>query len=315
MLKQDVLSSALAALRVSGSLVLHHRYAPPWAIELPGSAELAALIGAEPSARVVAFHVVERGELELQAGRARWLLGPGELAACFGGVPHRLGRGRGARPQPLSEVLRRGNSAQPRRDTPEVTQLLCGVFVLRDPALNPLLGALPSILHARLLDDDLELTGRLLQRELRAPRAGSSFLIDRALELLCASLVRQRQDTAAQASAGLLRALRDPGLCRALEQIHRQPGEPWTVETLAASAGLSRSRFAARFTELAGEAPMAYVTRWRMNVAARLLREGLLSVAQVASQVGYDSVPSFCRVFKRSLGTPPARYRDQPRAG
>lgn len=312
MLQQDVLSSALAALRVSGSLVLHHRYAPPWAIELPGTRELAALLGAEPEARVVAFHLVERGELELQAGRASWVLGPGELAACFGGVPHRLGRGRGARAQPLAEVLRRGNRAEPRRETPQVTQLLCGVFILRDPSLNPLLGALPSMLHARLLEDELELTGRLLLRELRQPGAGSAFLVDRALELLCASLLRQHLGSADRAPAGLFRALRDPGLCHALEQVHRDPGKPWTVQTLAARAGLSRSRFAARFTELAGEAPMTYVTRWRMNVAARLLRDGHLSVAQVASQVGYDSLPSFSRVFKRSLGAPPARFRDQP---
>ena len=108
-----------------------------------------------------------------------------------------------------------------------------------------------------------------------------------------------------------LRALGDPRIGKALQLVHERPAEPWTVEGLARAIGLSRSAFAARFSELVGEPPLEYVSRWRMTKAAELLRESDLSVLEVAERAGYGSEAAFGRAFKRHEGTAPARYRRQ----
>lgn len=303
----DVLSSTLAALRVSGSVVLHHDYVAPWSITVPSSAELAALVDARPDDRVVAFHATERGQLDLVAGSDRVALGPGELVVCFGGVPHRMSRGRGATDVPLAAIFS-GRVDMPKATPgPDVTRLVCGVFVLRDPWLNPLLAALPPLLHAPLFEGALEPWTRLLVRELGGG-PGAAFLVERTLEVLCASLIRAYAAEAPDLEPGFFRVLGDARICRAVEAVHRAPAAPWSVASLARQAGLSRSRFASRFAELAGVGPMTYVLKWRMNLAARALR-GTDSVAEVAERVGYDSVPAFSRAFKRCLGVAPAHFR------
>jgi AraC-like DNA-binding protein len=94
-----------------------------------------------------------------------------------------------------------------------------------------------------------------------------------------------------------------------MSTMHDEPARPWTVADLARTAGLSRAAFARRFTELVGEPPLAYLTRWRMDLAAQRLRTLDESVAHVARAVGYTSEYAFSRAFHRSRGAPPARYR------
>ncbi len=311
--QKDVLSAALEALRISGSLVLDHKYGAPWAINVPSSDQLALVAGVGPDVRVVAFHWAERGEFVLTTRNEKVAVGPGELCVCFGGLPHKLSRGR-AKAIPLHKILDGSAEPPPGTDRSDATKLLCGLFILRDPAFNPLLGALPELLVASVLEDGVEPIARTLQRELREPANASSFIVERSLEALCASLVRRHLEATKSDAIGLFRALGDPRLSRALELVHRDPGAAWSVDSLAKRAGLSRSRFSARFTSLAGEGPMTYVTRWRMNVAMRLLRSGSLSVGEIGTRVGYESAPAFSRVFKRYLGVPPAGYRDGRRS-
>ena len=102
--------------------------------------------------------------------------------------------------------------------------------------------------------------------------------------------------------------LKDPLLGRALAAFHDQPGAPWSLAALAREAGMSRSAFAARFSDLIGEPPMAYVTTWRMDVAARLVREERLPLARVAERVGYQSEAAFNRAFRRAHGVTPGAF-------
>jgi AraC-like DNA-binding protein len=110
-----------------------------------------------------------------------------------------------------------------------------------------------------------------------------------------------------------LGALRDDQIGTALARLHAHPGRPWTTEAIAAEAAMSRAAFARRFTGLVGEAPLAYLTRWRLNLAARRLRDTDEPIAAVAGQVGYGSEYSFSRAFTRFHGQPPGRYRRQSR--
>lgn len=305
----DVLSSALTSLRISGSVVLHHTYGAPWAVDVPASNGLAPMFGVGSDARVVVFHLVERGEVLMEHGDDVLTIGPGNIVACFGGGGHRLRRGR-SRVLHLQDVLTGSVAVPEATGRPDDTRLLCGGFVLRDIALHPLLAAVPAVLSANVLDDDLTVVTGLMARELGRGRPGSSFLLDRALEMLCASLLRAHL---ARSDVGWFRALREPRLARALERIHRAPGEAWTVDRLARVAGLSRSHFSEQFAELVGESPMAYVTRWRMGEACRALRHTERSIAEIAADLGYASPPSFARVFRRQVGVPPAEWRRNTR--
>jgi AraC-like DNA-binding protein len=110
---------------------------------------------------------------------------------------------------------------------------------------------------------------------------------------------------------GWLAALRDPTVGRALRLLHQEPGRAWTVDELARQAGLSRSVLSERFTQLLGLAPIQYLTRWRMQVAARLLTDAVAKVSAVALEVGYDSEAAFSRAFKKAVGVAPAAWRDR----
>src|SRR5690606_27296543 len=113
---------------------------------------------------------------------------------------------------------------------------------------------------------------------------------------------------------GWLAALRDPPLSRALAAIHAQVAHPWTTETLAQQAFLSRSAFAERFTRTVGQPPMSYLTRWRMLLAAQRLRESPATIAQIAAEVGYESEATFSRAFSREMGAAPGTWRRQERS-
>ena len=105
--------------------------------------------------------------------------------------------------------------------------------------------------------------------------------------------------------------LRDPAIAAVLRQMHRGLEKPWTVEDLAAVAGLSRAAFAKRFTTVVGQPPLAYLTWWRMTTAARLLRESHASLREVAARCGYGSEYAFAKAFKRAFDVAPGQYRAQ----
>jgi AraC-like DNA-binding protein len=110
-------------------------------------------------------------------------------------------------------------------------------------------------------------------------------------------------------ASGWLSALRDPQVGHALAMIHRDPVREWRVETLAAEVAMSRSAFAERFSRLVGEAPMQYVTRWRMYLALDALRDERATVGEIALRLGYGSEAAFSRAFKRFLGVSPGAAR------
>ena len=113
--------------------------------------------------------------------------------------------------------------------------------------------------------------------------------------------------------AGWGRAMFDPTVGTALSSIHTDPGRAWTLDTLARASGTPRATLTRRFAALTGQSPMAYLTAWRMSLAARRLRDGDTTLRQIAQEVGYDSEFAFARAFKRATGTAPGQYRKQAR--
>lgn len=301
---------AIKDLRISGSVVLHETYAAPWRISVPASPELAKALGTEPTTRIVPFHYVRTGRFVLSGSTDETLqVDESDLAICPSGKSHLMSLGRPNRTVSLADILAGDSPVAlgPGSDT----ELICGVFLLKASAINPILAALPDFLvvSARRSDADplLATACDLLSLTLHEGAPGrAAFNSARLLEILCAEAIREY---AARAPSGWLRALHDPKISAALELIHRDPGRAWTVEKLANAAALSPSRFAARFRETVGETIGAYLSRWRMIVGCRMLEESGDTIDEIAYALGYGSAPAFSRAFKTTVGTSPSQWR------
>ena len=139
--------------------------------------------------------------------------------------------------------------------------------------------------------------------------SGSKAVLAKLCETLFAETLRRYVAASPLQQRTWLAGVLDPEIGKVLALIHRQPSAPWTVAQLAQEAGMSRSVLAARFRQYLGEPPVAYLTRWRLKLGARMLSKSSHSVARIASEVGYESEAAFNRAFKRRFGHPPARYR------
>jgi AraC-like DNA-binding protein len=265
---------------------------------------------------VVAFHLVKRGYIEVTPdGSDPLIIEAGEIAICFGGVAHRLSQGSIKKALSVESLLTaRINPFQPTGNQVRSTTLMCGVFMVRNIELNPLFSSLPSLLHVSSLHPGSvhNLTGVLnwMAQETTEKIQGSTFVIERLLELLCAESLRAYLVTAPSDSRWCF-GIKDPVVGRALSLIHSRPGDDWSVKRLAQGVAMSPSRFAARFTATLGDSPIAYVTKWRMNIAGRLLDESQRGIEEIATEVGYENVAAFSRAFKRHLGVSPTVWRSR----
>lgn len=306
----DALAAVLGALRVTGSLLLFEEYPVPWAIALPDGGSLARTMDLAPGIDVVAFHLVRSGTCELwRKGHPRQTVRAGEVVIMTGRGAHTLREGSPRTTMSLAEVL--AAKAQPTASK-RTTALLCGMFMLRDLGSSPLARALPEVLHVPLATPTANASARgltqLLLAEFGQPRPGRPWVVARLLELLFAEAVLAT-DVRADVRPNWLRAVHDRDIGRALDAFHRAPAEPWTVARLARHAALSPSRFAARFRELLGEAPMTYASNWRLGLAATRLAQADAPISVIASDAGYDTLAAFSRAFKRRHGVSPSQVR------
>ena len=319
--KCDVLSDVLKTMRISGTTLLNEEYASPWALAIPNANRIGEILNISSDTRVVVFHLVKQGYIEvIMSPEQTAIVEAGEMAICFGGLAHQIGQGIGQSTDVQSLAVERllaggENPFQPQEKTVRSAALVCGVFLMDNFKLNPLLTSLPSLLHVPAQRSNglhpLNVLAELMTQEIGGKSAGSDYALDRLLELACAEAIRFHLKSLPSQSTGWLTGLRDPVVSRALAMIHAQPGYDWTVSSLAEAVAMSPSRFAARFVGAIQESPMAYITKWRMNVAARLLANSQQAISEIATQIGYESLPAFNRAFKRHLGLPPATWRSR----
>lgn len=194
------------------------------------------------------------------------------------------------------------------------TTLISGVFAFGDHRRNPLLGALPSVLLMRATTDSAAASPvasmtSLLDAELLSGMPGAETVGARLADILFIQVVRHHLSSAETLPRGWLRGITDGEIAPALAIMHRAPERPWSVATLAREFGMSRSRFAARFHDVVGQAPLEYLTHWRMYQAAGRLAEGKVALPALAASVGYRSEVAFSKAFKRWAGRSPAEYR------
>lgn len=198
------------------------------------------------------------------------------------------------------------------RSAPETrfTSMLCGEFEFATGKRNAIIDALPHCFVVREQNGGAPIRqlAQLMLSEARGKAFGSRAVIDKMADTLFVMAVRHHIEHAAE-RRGLLAALYDPRLSRALEALHGEPGKDWTVAALAALANMSRTAFAKHFGEMLGTGPIEYLTQWRMIEAQRLLAEPRMSVAAVAEQLGYQTEAAFRRAFKRVTGVGPGQAR------
>jgi AraC-like DNA-binding protein len=192
--------------------------------------------------------------------------------------------------------------------------LICGFFTCDIRPFNPLLEALPRFMGIRRdtsspTDGLLEQFIRIASVETSVKRAGTQSVLNKLSELIFIEAIRTHMDQLSAENGGWFSGLRDPLVGRALSLLHAQPARPWTLEELAEESGASRSGLVSRFTHLMGYPPIQYLTRWRMQLAAKRLGERGTKVAAVAQEVGYDSEAAFSRAFKKFSGRSPSEWR------
>lgn len=326
-LSMDALADPLRALRFSGGIFLESIYRAPWCVRshlVPADFGL----GVQPGARLVAFHYVLEGSMLVRAdGESLQRAGPGSIIVLSRNDPHLLGSDVAMPPIDARPLIRQAEDAVvPRLEFGEGRQVksrfVCG-FLATATHDHPLLAALPVLLVADLSGrpcaEWAATSFRYAAREhaTRPRRPDSQEILARLSEMLFVEAVRGYLDALPGTATGWLAALRDPSLSRALTALHLRPAQAWTTEALAREAHLSRSAFAERFTSAVGLPPMSYLTRWRMLLAGRRLRESSDTLAQVAVAVGYESEFTFSRAFARETGVTPGVWRKggQSRSG
>jgi AraC-like DNA-binding protein len=299
----DVLANVLGVAKLANSLVCQSELVTPWGLAIEA-----------PSKTVV--HLVRRGAcwLWVEGDAAPTLLGPGDVVLVSRGLRHTLTDDPATPAEPWEEALgkMRVRLAQQPALAAEATQLLCAAYEFEAEGRHPLVGLLPRLIRLNLNDaerDPVHALVQLLLHESGRTLAGHDIVIPRLVDSLFVFIIRAWLESQPVGTAGWFGALRDPQIGRALGLIHDNPERPWTVANLAKAVALSRAAFARRFGELVGEPPLKYLTRWRMSLAAKILKTTGAPVDAVAIQVGYDSSTAFTKAFQRHLHVSPGRYR------
>ncbi|MFF4879557.1 AraC family transcriptional regulator [Micromonospora sp. NPDC000668] len=306
----DAVAGLLDGPRAHGAFLLRSVLTPPWSMRIEDQAPLTLVAMVRGDAWVVPE--------ESSAVR----LSPGDVAIIRGPGPYTVADEPATPPQ---VIIHPGQlcTTPDGQEMPEMmelgvrtwgnspdgpTMLLTGTYTMQGEVSQRLLSALPPLLLVPGDSWDSPLVP-LLATEIVKDDPGQEAVLDRLLDLLLIAALREWFARPAAKAPAWYRAHSDPVVGRALQMLHNNPAQPWTVASLAAKTGVSRAALARRFTALVGEPPMSYLTEWRLALAADLLREPDATVGAVARQVGYGSSFALSTAFKRIRGVSPREHR------
>ncbi len=311
----DQLAGFLDGPRARGAFLLRSLLDPPWSLRIRDEAPLTLVA------------VVRGGAWIVHDDGDHRRLGPGDTAIIRGPDHYTVADDPATEPQivihpgqrcttpdgvSLSEALDLGVRSWGTNPHGAVA-ILTGTYTTDGEVSRWLLEALPRLVIVTADSWDSPLPG-LLADEIVKDDPGQEVVLDRLLDLLLVATLRAAFARADADVPSWYRAHGDPVVGRALRLLHADPAHPWTVAELAARAGVSRALLARRFHELVGEPPMAFLTSWRLALAADLLLEPDASVGGVARRVGYGSPFTFSTAFKRAYGASPSEWRNRSRA-
>ena len=320
----DVLSEVLKAVRLDGALFYNGEFSAPWCVRSPASRAVAPYFSPD-SGHVIIFHLLTegRGYAYIEGEGQAVPLNAGDIIIFPHGDPHFMGNGSAAKAVDFARELERissqGLKISRMGGGGEITKFICGYMACEPQLSRVFLGGLPPVLKINIRNDA---SGQWLEDSIRysvgnadASRPGGEAVIAKLSEVLFVEALRRYIALLPPEQTGWLAGVRDPEVGKALALLHRKPAHPWTIAALANDVGISRSVLAERFRLYLSETPIAYLTRWRLQLGAQMLKSMSSSVAQIAAEVGYESEPAFNRAFKREFGLPPARFRNQAKLG
>jgi AraC-like DNA-binding protein len=306
----DALAGLLDGPRARGAFLLRSVLDPPWSLRIQDGAPLTLVA----MVRGAAWVVPDDGDVVHMA--------PGDVAIMRGPDPYTVADDPATAPQivihpgqhcttpdgrPLADSMDLGVRTWG-TDPDGSVMMLTGTYQLDGEVSRRLLAALPTLLVLPGDAWDSPLIP-LLRDEIGKDAPGQEAVLDRLLDLLLIAVLRTWFSRPEARAPAWYQASGDPVVGRALSLLHNNPAHPWTVANLAEATGLSRAALARRFTALVGEPPMAFLTGWRIAVAADLLREPGATIGSVARQVGYGSAFALSTAFKRVHGMSPQAYR------
>lgn len=308
----DVLAGLLEGPRARGAFMIRACFDPPWSVRIADEAPLSIMIMVRGTAWIVPDHaepqLIRPGDVAVARGPDHYTVAdapdtppraeilPGERCVSIVGTPIEQYKDLGLRTW--------GESLD------GAAEMLIGSYQARGEITGRLLDALPPLLILPTEVWDCPLTP-LLADEIAKDEPGQEVVLDRLLDLLMIASLRAWFSRPEAEAPAWYRAMGDPVVGQAIRLLQDDPAHPWTIAALAAKAGVSRAALARRFTELVGEPPMAYLTGWRLALAADLLRDSEQTIAAIARRVGYGSAFALSSAFKRVYGVSPQEHRSR----
>ncbi len=318
----DAFSEILSGVRLKGAVFFAAEFSAPWGFSMPASGIMTARL-APGASHIVLYHLLIEGRsiTEMPDGQ-KIELGPGDIVIFPHGDPHHMSSGKGvARPFPNYGIAAKvkAHDLSPLRagGGGDISRFVCGYMTFDPDLCRPILSGLPAVFKVNIRADGaghwLESSILHLVEEAGSGRAGSDAMLAKLSETLFIDTLRRYVGGLSEQQTGWLAGTRDPIVGKSLALLHSRAAHPWTIADLADEVGISRSGLVERFTRYLAEPPMTYLTRWRLQLAARALEKTSRGVAEIAADVGYESEAAFNRAFKREFGQPPGRYRGDRR--
>jgi AraC-like DNA-binding protein len=316
----DALSEILSGIRLGGSAFFDAELTAPWSVQTPTEAEIGKRL-APSAARVIPYHLIVEGACSVRVGDGLPLTVAAQEIVCFPhGDVHQIASNADLKPEPMtteamvalaradeiSRVTYGGGGAR--------TRIVCGFFAFNSTLSDRIVAPLPRVLKFRVGAGSAAMLLPNAVRDARShgeesEKPGTHAVLCKLSELLFVEAVRSHVDTLDDSAGGWLVALKDRCVSAALALMHGQPERQWTLDLLAERIGVSRSTLAERFARLMGQAPMQYLSQWRLHLAADALASSDNATKRIASDAGFGSLAAFSRAFKREFGVPPARWR------
>jgi len=317
--RMDAFSEILSGVKLNGAVFFNAEFSAPWGFSVPPSKQMSIASTLAPgTAHFLLYHLVVDGSAVVEMADGQALdLKSGDIVIFPNGDAHDMSSKGAKRPFPnygiSDKIVARDLSPLHAGGGGQTSRFVCG-YMICDPHISrPILSGLPPVFKVNIRTDRsgqwLESSILHLVEEAISGRVGSEAMLAKLSEVLFVDTLRRYVAGLPEQQRGWLTGARDPIVGKSLGLMHRRIAHPWTIASLADEVGISRSALVERFTRYLSQPPMAYLTRWRLQLAARSLERTSRGVAEIAGDVGYESEAAFNRAFKREFGQPPGRYR------
>ena len=315
----DAFSEILSGVKLNGAVFFNAEFSSPWGFSVPPSKQMSVADTLAPgAAHFLLYHLVVDGSafVEMEDGETLELRS-GDVVIFPNGDTHHMSSKGAKRPFPNyginDKIKARDLSPLHAGGGGETSRFVCG-YMTCDPYISrPILSGLPPVFKVNIRTDRsgqwLESSILHLVDEAISGRVGSEAMLAKLSEALFVDTLRRYVAELPEQQGSWLTGARDSIVGKSLGLLHRRVAHPWTIASLADEVGISRSALVQRFTRYLSEPPMAYLSCWRLQLAARSLEKTARGVAEIAGEVGYESEAAFSRAFKREFGRPPGRYR------